>query len=120
MDISELKKVSNFIIADIEQFKKVVIEAIESECHINLRKYGHWLYEGYEDFLDKNRQYCAEIIIINECCNKSTEAFRVKNENISSITIYHIFYTDIVGGGFVIDNIPLYHDAINSLGIFFK
>lgn len=118
MRISELKKIRNFKITDIEQFKKVVIEAVESDCH--WKKYDQWLYEEYEDCSDKSNQYIAKIIVINECYNKSNKTFRVNNENISSVTIYDIFYTNMASGGFVIHDITLYYDAVNSFGVFFK
>lgn len=112
MKLKELKEAINFKISDLEHFKTVVIEAVESTCH--WKKYGAWLHEDYAKCPGKDNQYRATIIVMNECYNKDTKVFRVDHKNIMSVTIYDIFYTDTTGGAFVIDDINLYYDAIKA------
>ncbi|ACL77463.1 hypothetical protein [Ruminiclostridium cellulolyticum] len=113
MRLEELKNVRNFKITDIEHFKSVVIEAIERTCH--WKEFDEWLHEEYENCSNESNQYRAKIIVINESYRRdTTKCFKVDSKNISSVTIYSIFYTDTCGGGFVISDINLFYDEIKS------
>lgn len=112
MRLKELKEVSNFKLDSIEHFKAVVLEAIESTYH--WKEHCPWLHEEYRDCSGEDNQYRAQIIVLNESYNIDTKRFIVGYNNISSVTIYDIFYTDISGGGFVIDDVTLGYDSIKS------
>lgn len=113
MKLDKLKESRNLKIDNIEQFKTIVIEAIEHTCH--WKEYGDWLHEEYEICSSNdNHQYKALIIVTNDCYNSKTPTFACDYKKISSVTIYDIFYTDTCGGGFVIDDITLQYDAIKS------
>ncbi len=113
MLLEELKSIKNYKIDSFEQFKSEVIEAVESTCH--WKKSGDWLHDEYRDSSEEGQQcYRAIIIVMNDCFNSKTPTFRVGYKNISSVTVFDIFYTDSAGGGFVIDDINLAYDAIKS------
>ena len=118
MRLEDLNEVRDFKVNDLEHFKAIVIEALENNCHF--KKFGQWLHEEYRDYSDKSNQYKAKVIVMNECYNNGTKQFHVNGNDISSVTIYDIFYTNTCGGGFVLRSIDLYYDEIKSFEFLLK
>lgn len=115
MKIEELNYTRNLKLETIDDFKKIIEEAVESNyCH--KKKFGSWLYEEYSDISKgDNKEYRALLIIMNDCYNNKLKRFHVGNKDIDSVTIYSVFYTDkCVGGSFVTHKINLFYEAIKS------
>lgn len=101
---------------NIEVFKRVVEKAIEYEC--KFKEYGYWLDEKYDDHSDeKYTKFRATVVCINETYNDEMKYFKHGYKDVSSVTIYDIFYfyTDIAGGGFVINIVTIKCSAINAI-----
>lgn len=112
--IEDLKDIHDFKLNSLEEFTNVVVKAVEKTCH--WKKFGQWLHEEYYDHSKEGlTNFVAVIIVMNDCYNKETPQFHPEPfKNISSVTVYKIFYTDITGGGFVINEISLHYNAISS------
>lgn len=115
MSLEDLKTSKDYKIITLDHFKSIVIKAVERTCH--WKKFGDWLHEEYIDNSDDKDHHCykATVIVTNDCFNEKTPTYRLGCKNVSSITIFDIFYTDISGGRFFIEDITLHYEAINSL-----
>lgn len=101
---------------DIEDFKKIVQEAIDGEG--KFKEFGYWLDEEYSDSSvkgDSSNSFRAIILCVNESYNENTQSFSYGYKSISAINVYDIFYTDFADGRFIIDNITIGYSAIKAI-----
>lgn len=116
MRVRDLEK-QHINIKSMDEFKKIITEAIENEG--KYKKYGYWLNEEYGDFSNENYiQYKANIICMNEIYVSKDEYFKNGDKSVGSVTIYDIFYVyhkNLNAKGFVIDEIVLSENAIKAI-----